>query len=615
VHDGLYVSDGAVMPRPLGVNPLLTISAVTERCCALLAADRGWTIDYRLPSKPAAAPASKPLGIEFTETMSGGFSTKIKSDYQAAAERGEGDGSRLRFVLTIVSDDLDRMLEDPNHEARMMGTVEAPELSAQPLAVTKGVFNLFTDNPIHIGTRNMRYRMRLTATEGRRFYFTGFKVIRADKGFDIWSDTTTLYVDVYSGDDDTGQLIGKGILKIAPDDFRRQLSTMKATNAKNIAERLQATAAFGRAFAGALVDTYGGVFSRPSAFDPKAPARKRRALRVPAPTVHAATTSDGVALRLTRYQGGSKGPVILSHGLGVSSLIFSTDTIETNLLEYLVAHGYDVWLLDYRASIDLPASLGQFSADEIATFDYPTAVDAVRKLTGAGSVQAVVHCFGSTTFGMAMLAGLKGVRSAVCSQAGPRRHSGGDEYQGGSAPVVGAGLSRCRLAHRLHRRPRGLAESHSRQRSDPLSDPAGRTLRQPGVPPHHVHLCVAVRARSAQHTHPRHTPRDVRHRQCQRAGSSRKDGQAGTVVDKNGNDTYMQHLDRMAIPMSFIHGAENACFLPESTQRTYDALRAANGTSLYERHVIPDYGHIDCIFGANAARDVYPFIVKHLDRG
>jgi len=46
VYEGLYVSDGSVIPLPLGVNPLLTISAVAERCCYLLARDRGWKIDY-----------------------------------------------------------------------------------------------------------------------------------------------------------------------------------------------------------------------------------------------------------------------------------------------------------------------------------------------------------------------------------------------------------------------------------------------------------------------------------------------------------------------------------------------------------------------------------------
>jgi cholesterol oxidase len=71
VHEGLMVVDGAVVPRPLAVNPLLTISAISERSAALLAADRGWDVEEGPTPRLVAPPGSRRPGIRFTERMAG----------------------------------------------------------------------------------------------------------------------------------------------------------------------------------------------------------------------------------------------------------------------------------------------------------------------------------------------------------------------------------------------------------------------------------------------------------------------------------------------------------------------------------------------------------------
>ena len=90
-----------------------------------------------------------------------------------------------------------------------------------------------------------------------------------------------------------------------------------------------------------------------------------------------------IELRLTRYNGGGKGPLLLGHGLGVASNLFTFDTVETNFLDYVIEHNYDVWLFDWRASILLPwACYTQYTLDDVANYDWKVGTDKILEVTG-----------------------------------------------------------------------------------------------------------------------------------------------------------------------------------------------------------------------------------------
>ncbi|MGE6263319.1 alpha/beta fold hydrolase [Aeromonas media] len=621
VHDGLYVCDGAVMPRSLGVNPFLTIAALAERNVQLAARDRNWTIDYTLPSKPPPPAPPFKLGIQFTETMRGFFSTAVKTgdtkaDYAAAHDQGRAAGSSLEFTLTVISDDLDALLDQPAHRARMIGTLTVPALAKDPLMVTEGQFNLFILDPNEVNVRRMEYRMKLTAESGQKYFFFGCKVVHSEKtGLDAWADTTTLYITVHEGADANAPVLGKGRLHIQPLDFARQMTTMQVTNAPNLRHRLEGMARFGKYFGGSLWQAYGGLGRRDTLFDPKAPPRQKRPLRAPVPEVHFCKTSDDVELRLTRYRGGNKGPVLLAHGLGVSSLIFTIDTINTNLVEYLVAHGYDVWCLDFRASIELPAAVKhQSTGDDVATKDYPAAVQKIRDVTGVATIQAVVHCWGSTTFFMAMLAGLQGVRSFVASQVALHV----------KAPVMTklkTGLHVPSFLQQLKINSLNAYVDKERDWQNKLFDAALKLY-----PTEMEELCdnpvcqriAFMYAPLYEHTQLNDATHRAMHEMFGIANmrSFEHVGRlvnTGHLVDVAGHDCYLPNISCLNLPICFIHGAENACFHPESTKLTYDLLCQQFRPENYTRYVIPRYGHIDCIFGKNAHLDVFPYILKHLD--
>jgi len=610
VHQGLYVSDGSVMPRSLGVNPFLTISALAERTAAYIAEERGAKTSYQLPSAPRTSITARRVGIEFTETMRGhvAMGLDVSADYHAAAKAGDAEGSKFDFTATISTDDLDAMLKNPQHQAHLHGTIHAPGLSPRPIRVTHGTFELLTKDPDDARARRMTYRMPMNTEGGHQFFLYGYKHIRDDKGLDLWPDTTTLYVTIHQGADEKAPVVGRGILRILPKDFATQMRTFKITNAGSLVRRLKAAADFGRFFAGALYDTYGGVLARRSVLDPNAAPRNLREIRTEPPEMEFLTTEDGVSLRMLRYLGAGA-PVLLVHGIGMSGRVFSTDMVDTNLVEYLHEAGHDVWVLDHRTSVDLEASVADVTADQVASFDLPAAVARVREVTGASEIDVVAQGFGSLTLHMALIEGLKGVRSAVCLQMGLH--------------LVTPPLARFKSGLHLPEVLKAFGKQSLTARTEMtgwqsrIFDTALRML--PAEETCNNPVCRRITFMYGplfEHEQLNRTMHDGIHELFGVTSLSAFDQlarmvRAGHAVKMDGS-TYMRNLDRLAIPITYLHGENNRCFLPSSTQDTLDALAKENGPQLYHRVVVPDYGDIDCIIGKYAARDVFPLILAHL---
>ncbi|MEX2646903.1 MAG: alpha/beta fold hydrolase [Gaiellaceae bacterium] len=330
------------------------------------------------------------------------------------------------------------------------------------------------------------------------------------------------------------------------------------------------------------------------------------------------TAGDGLELNLVNVRGErepAKGPVLLVHGAGVRANIFRAP-VERTLVDELVDAGYDVWLENWRASIDVPPN--EWTLDQAAVHDHPAAVRKVVEETGADEVKAVIHCQGSTSFMMSAVAGLVPEVKTVVANAVTLH------------PVIPR-ISRFKLKNLVplvgkltpFMNPRWGLEAPTKtakalalmvrithhECDNPVCKMVSFTYGT-GFPALWRHENLNPQTHEWLKQEFAHVPISFFRQmgKCVEAGhlvsvESRPELPRSFVADDPQTDARF----------AFFAGQENICFLPASQERTFRFFdeRRPGYHSLVE---VPGYGHLDMFMGARAARDVFPLMLAELER-
>jgi hypothetical protein len=325
---------------------------------------------------------------------------------------------------------------------------------------------------------------------------------------------------------------------------------------------------------------------------------------------------DGFELNLINVRGWQrpeKGPVLLVHGAGVRANIFRAPSGGT-IVDSLVEAGYDVWLENWRASIDFAPN--EWTLDQAAVHDHPAAVETVVRETGSQEVKAIIHCQGSTSFMMSAVAGLVPQVSTIVANAVSLH------------PVI-PGWSRAKIGYALP-----LVGKLTR-----YLDPQWG-LHAPGITPKLLngvvrlthHECSNPVCKEVSFTYGSGFPALWRHENLNDEthewlkaefahvpitffAQMRKCVAAGGLVSVEDHDelprNFVAQPPQTDARFVFFTGLENRCFLPESQERTFRWFDG-HQPGRHAIHELPGYSHLDVFMGKNAARDVFPLMLKEL---
>ncbi len=254
VHGGLFVCDGAVLPRAVGKNPAGTICVLAERALALCVARRPKT------SRPLLQASARPFAPLATTAREGGFVLAEAFDgwlstarlRDPASEFADGSGGPMSYParahFTIEIQDTHEFRSDASHPASVTGTFTSPFFEAlsgaETCSVVRGKVFLLTDDPVDDRLFYNLYELGLVDARGSEYTLTGMKAWRRGSPLAVWGDGTQMPIEIFHGDDVDAKPISRGFLRMSAPQFMGSLRTYAARGERSLWDAVQRRGAF-----------------------------------------------------------------------------------------------------------------------------------------------------------------------------------------------------------------------------------------------------------------------------------------------------------------------------------------------------------------------------------
>jgi lysosomal acid lipase/cholesteryl ester hydrolase len=343
-------------------------------------------------------------------------------------------------------------------------------------------------------------------------------------------------------------------------------------------------------------------------------------------TTHYVNTQDGLGLSMLRFKRApSEDVVLIIHGLTTSSDMFIMPE-HYNLVRYLLDHGYgDVFCFDYRMSNRHPYNLlaRHFNMDDIALFDYPPALAAIRSLVGTARIHVICHCLGAVSFLMSLFGRAStGVTSVIANSAGlTPRVPAWSHVKLYMAPLMVESVLGLPYLNP------SWAEDSFLSRGKIISKLVSMVHRECDVPACHMLSLMWGTGAPALYNH-RNLADVTHHRGGDLYGAAglhyyrhvRKMVGAGRAVKFDPKnrlyvklpDDYLQYAAEITTPVMFMTGTENHVFKDSNVVCHRRLEELAPGRHRLE--LVDGYGHQDIFMGKRVHEDVFPRFLSFFEQ-